>query len=142
MSLLKLKFRDNQMTNLTSSNGEKLDMKSMSSKDLDKLKGDIEDALKTYGPRMAAQAMKEISPILQKYDITIADILDFIKQRDRKKPKGSAKVKKSKSKKKSPPMFENPDDKTLTWSGKGRPPVWFREKRDGGIDPESMRIPV
>lgn len=53
-----------------------------------------------------------------------------------KKTKTKAKAVKKQSK----PVFFNPEDKTQTWTGKGRQPIWYREQIATGTDPDDMRI--
>lgn len=38
------------------------------------------------------------------------------------------------------PRYRDPKNPFNTWSGKGRPPQWFRERLDSGIAPEQMEI--
>lgn len=39
-----------------------------------------------------------------------------------------------------PPKYRNPDNRLETWSGRGRQPVWFRERIEAGQSAESMLI--
>lgn len=45
----------------------------------------------------------------------------------------SGKIKHSRQKEKSPPKFQNPDNSSETWSGKGRPPNWLIAAESRGI---------
>jgi DNA-binding protein H-NS len=38
------------------------------------------------------------------------------------------------------PRYRDPENPFNTWSGKGRPPQWFRDRVDSGIAPEDMEI--
>ncbi len=41
---------------------------------------------------------------------------------------------------KVPPKFRNPDDSTMTWTGRGKRPRWFQAALDAGRNPDSMLI--
>lgn len=49
---------------------------------------------------------------------------------------------KTKKKPSSPvnPKYRHPENDTMTWSGRGRQPAWFREAVEAGAKPESMLI--
>lgn len=36
--------------------------------------------------------------------------------------------------------FVNPENPSLTWSGRGRMPKWLSEKVKAGVDPETFRV--
>jgi DNA-binding protein H-NS len=38
------------------------------------------------------------------------------------------------------PKYRNPDDRSVTWAGKGRHPAWIKEAMEAGTDIESFRI--
>lgn len=44
----------------------------------------------------------------------------------------------------NPPMgtarYRDPQNPFNTWSGKGRPPQWFKERLESGVAPEAMEI--
>lgn len=39
-----------------------------------------------------------------------------------------------------PPMYRHPDDNTITWSGSGRTPRWFKALIDSGMSAEQLLI--
>ncbi|MFG5381901.1 H-NS family nucleoid-associated regulatory protein [Yoonia sp. R2-816] len=45
-----------------------------------------------------------------------------------------------KPKKASIPKYANPDDRTQTWTGKGRKPEWFKAAMAAGKTPEQCEI--
>ena len=36
--------------------------------------------------------------------------------------------------------YKNPDDKTQTWSGRGRQPAWFKAAIESGKSPEELSV--
>jgi DNA-binding protein H-NS len=103
-----------------------VDLGSMSREELLELAADIDDALATWTKRQSAKAFTEISEILDKYELTIEDVLGV----DRAKRSGTV----------LPPKYRNPKDPSQTWTGKGRRPKWYLEALDAGVSPEDMRI--
>ena len=47
---------------------------------------------------------------------------------------------KTKKKSLSPALYQNPDDKTQTWSGKGRKPNWLLTQLEAGKSVEDFKI--
>lgn len=37
-------------------------------------------------------------------------------------------------------VFAHPDDPNLTWSGRGRHPLWFKRLLRDGVDPETLLV--
>ncbi|HEY9038213.1 MAG TPA: H-NS histone family protein [Roseovarius sp.] len=40
----------------------------------------------------------------------------------------------------APAKYRSKDDPSLTWSGRGRPPLWIKEAQEKGVDLETLRI--
>lgn len=38
------------------------------------------------------------------------------------------------------PKYRHPDDASITWTGKGRQPDWFKQAVMGGVSPDDMLI--
>lgn len=112
----------------------KIDLKSMSRKELEKLLEDAQKALLSAQARDRRQARKAAEKAAAEFGFSLDDL-------DTEEP--SAKPRKSKGKAsgpKSPPQFANPEDKSQTWTGKGRQPNWFRRHIDAGMTPEQMKV--
>lgn len=71
-----------------------------------------------------ASLVKEILDVMQQYGITVDDLTTKapVQRRDRR-----------------PAKYANPNG-AGTWSGAGRPPKWYKDAVDQGVDPESMLI--
>ena len=48
----------------------------------------------------------------------------------------------NKARQKAPPVYQNLDDPSQTWSGRGKRPQWFTKNLANGVTDESMRIPT
>ncbi|MGJ8616004.1 MAG: H-NS family nucleoid-associated regulatory protein [Sulfitobacter sp.] len=112
-----------------------IDLKSMNSKELEKLLGEVKKALQSAKARDRRKALKAAEKAAAEWGFTLTDLSEDGKPA-KKQRKNKAKVVKPKSK----PQFANPADKTQTWTGKGRQPNWFRAEVEKGSTPDSMRI--
>mgnify|MGYP000844786416 FL=1 len=113
------------------------DLKSMTRKELEKLLADVKKALQAAQARERRAARKAAEKAAAEYGFSLNDLSDEApaakKPRKAKKAAGAPKPK-------SKPQFANPEDKSQTWTGKGRQPNWFRAQVENGADPETMRI--
>lgn len=94
----------------------KVNVDSMSRKELVKLKGEVEKALATIEKRKKAEAKKAIEDAAKKHGFSLNEIL------------GKQKT----TRKKSVAKYKNPNDPEQTWSGRGRQPVWVKEALSKG----------
>jgi DNA-binding protein H-NS len=111
-----------------------VDLKSMDQKQLTKLIKDAQKALETLQARGKRDAMRAAEKAAAEFGFSLSDLAAS----ETKEPK--ARVKKKAPKSPAKPMYANPDDKTQTWTGKGRRPNWFLVQVEKGADPESMKI--
>ncbi len=111
---------------------KKSELKSMSRKDLEKLKANIEDVLAGISAREKKDALAAAEKAAAAHGFSLAELAVAAPKKRGPKP-GKAKVK-------STPKFANPADKSQTWTGKGRQPEWFKAAIAGGAKPESMAI--
>ena len=102
----------------------KVDLKKMSEKELIKLQSDVEKALATLAESKRADALKAAEAAASKFGFSLSDVVG----------------KSGKKKKKVAAKFRNPTDKSQTWSGRGRQPVWYKEALASGKSPEDLAI--
>ena len=113
----------------------KKELKSISRKDLEKLLSYVEKALQSVKARDQRDAKKAAAKAAAQYGFSLGELSDA------EAPKKAGSKKKVKpGKKPSKPVFANLDDRTQTWTGKGRQPNWFRAQVEGGTEPASMKI--
>jgi len=110
----------------------KPDLKSMTRKELEKLKADIEKALLKVETKEKKLALAAAQKAAAAHGFSLADITATAGDT---KPK-----RKMKAKKPSVPKYRNPGDANQTWTGKGRQPDWFKSALAAGKAPESMAI--
>ncbi len=113
----------------------KPDLKSMTRKQLEKLSADIDTALARVSKKELKLARAAAEKAAKAHGFTLAEVL----------PAGSTQKGSPTKAAKTPnkpgvPKFANPDDKTQTWTGKGRRPGWFLAAMQSGKSPDELAI--
>ena len=111
-----------------------IDLKSMSRKDLEKLKARVEKALE----KVSVKEMKEARAAAEKAAAAHGFSLDELTDAPKAKKRGPKPKKGPKTK--APAKYKNPADANQTWTGKGRQPNWFKTALEKGTDPKAMEI--
>jgi DNA-binding protein H-NS len=108
----------------------KPDLKTMTRKELEKLKANVEKALAKLGANDKKAALVAAEKAAAAHGFSLADIT------------GDAAPRKAKTgpKKVSAPKYKNPGDASQTWTGKGRQPDWFKAAIAAGTTPDEMEI--
>ena len=102
----------------------KVNLKGMSEKELTKLQSDVEKALANIAESKRADALKAAEAAASKFGFSLSD---FVGTPGKKKKKVAAK-------------YQNPADKSQTWSGRGRQPIWYKEALAAGKSPDDLAI--
>ncbi len=110
------------------------ELKAMSRKELEKLLNSVSKALASAKARDQREAKKAAAKAAAEFGFSLGEIseADGIVQKKTKAKKAPRKP--------SKPAFANPEDKTQTWTGKGRQPNWYRAQIAAGVEPDAMRI--
>ena len=88
---------------------------------------EIKKAEAEYEGRKLKELRSEVEAMVAKAGFKVADLFD------------GRTVKKS-AKAKQPPKYRHPENKTVTWSGRGRQPEWFKEAINSGKTREDLSI--
>lgn len=110
----------------------KADLKSMTRKELEKLKIDVEKALEKLTEKDRKAALAAAEKAAAAHGFSLSDITSETSPKTRKAKSGPKKV--------SPPKYRNPANPEQTWTGKGRQPEWFKSALAAGTTPDSMEI--
>lgn len=111
----------------------KIDLKTLSRKELEKLHADVERELKRTIERDKKAAIAAAKKAAKEHGFELSEISDA--------PTSAKPRKKKVSKKPSAaPKYANPIDKSQTWTGKGRQPKWFKHAVTAGQNPEQLAI--
>lgn len=104
-----------------------INLDELSLAELKQLRSEVDEAIKSFEARNLAKARKEFEARAKELGITL-DMVVGVKP-DQKKKKSAAK-----------PKFRNLQDPEVTWSGRGRRPIWFVEALEAGVAEEEMKI--
>lgn len=111
-------------------------LEKMSKAELAKQKAETEARLKEiaqaeaeYDGRRIKELRSEIEEMLKKEGYSLADL--FGGKSPKKASGGGAK---------SPAKYRHPENASVTWSGRGRQPVWYKEAIAAGKTPEDLAI--
>ncbi|MBB97548.1 MAG: hypothetical protein CML68_23485 [Rhodobacteraceae bacterium] len=107
-----------------------IDLNTMTSKELEDLRGQVDQALKDAVSREKAQARQAAEKAAAEFGFSLSDVLNG---QDGAKRKVEDKTV-------SPPKYRNPDDPNQTWTGRGRKPGWFNDALANGASPEELEI--
>lgn len=110
----------------------KADLKSMTRKELEKLKTDVENAIEHVKDQERKAALAAAEKAAAAHGFSLSEITGDAGARTRKAKTGPKKV--------SPPKYRNPENHEQTWTGKGRQPEWFKSALAAGTSPDSMEI--
>ena len=102
-----------------------MDINSLSLEELKKLQKDVEKAINSFEERARKKAFAEADAIARQHGFTIEQLLD-----KSAKPQRPAVA----------PKYANPNDKSQTWTGRGRKPRWVVEALSSGKALEDLAI--
>jgi DNA-binding protein H-NS len=101
-----------------------LDLDTMTLKDLRDLRGKLDRAINSYEDRKRREALAAIEGAAREHGFNLAELTGT-------KPRRSGTV---------APKYANPNDPTMTWTGRGRKPRWVQENLEGGKQLDDLLI--
>ena len=102
-----------------------IDLNSLSLKELKALQINLTKAISDYDQRMKREAAAELEARARELGFTLDELLSV---------KGKKKTASAK------PKFAHPEDPSVTWTGRGRQPQWFRDALAAGKTEEDLAI--
>ncbi|MEO1641598.1 MAG: H-NS histone family protein, partial [Pseudomonadota bacterium] len=112
----------------------KTDLKSMSRKELEKLKSNIDKALARLDAKDKKAALAAAEKAAAAHGFLLSELAGGAAAKPGRKKPGP------KPKTASVPKYKNPSDPSQTWTGKGRQPEWFKAAIAAGTSPDKMEI--
>ena len=102
----------------------KIDLKGMNRRELTTLSSRIEKALQRLEKADKKKALEAAEAAARQHGFSLSDLTDGGKPRAKPgpKPKGGRGTGT-----KSAPKYANPDDASITWTGRGRRPDWIKK---------------
>ena len=101
------------------------DIEALSLKELKSLQKDLAKAISTYEERQKSDARSKLETIAKEMGYSLAELIDT----DVKPTRVPAAA-----------MYRHPENAALTWSGRGRKPLWFVAAIESGKSPEDMAV--
>ena len=111
----------------------KFNLKSMSRKELEKLRNDVETALNKLTDRERKAALMAAEKAAKAHGFSLSEITGDAPAAPKRKPAKKAKAP-------AAAKNANPENASQTWSGRGRQPAWFKAAMDAGTKPDQMLI--
>ena len=103
----------------------KIDLESYSLKELKKIRGDVEKAINSFEQRKLAEARSELSAKANELGYSLDDLLGAVATPKRTPAK---------------PKYRHPTEPELTWTGRGRAPLWMVELESNGKSRSELLI--
>ena len=100
-------------------------LEAMSLKELRQLQKDLAKAISTYEDRHKAEARAKLEAIAKEMGYSFAELIGV----EVKTTRAPAVAK-----------YRHPENAAVTWSGRGRKPLWFVESLEAGKAPEELAI--
>ena len=100
-------------------------LEAMSLKELRQLQKDLSKAISTYEYRHKSEARAKLEAIAKEMGYSFADLIGV----DAKATRAPAVAK-----------YRHPENAALTWSGRGRKPLWFVDALEAGKTPGELAI--
>ena len=102
-----------------------IDLSELSLKELKALSAKVEKAIETYGERQKREAVAELEAKARELGFSLSELVEAAPKKAR------AAVQ---------PKYAHPENPSLTWSGRGRQPQWFRDAIDAGRTSADLAI--
>lgn len=101
-----------------------LDLDKMALKELRDLRAKLDRAINSYEDRKRRDALAAIEEAAREHGFNLADLTGA-------KPRRTGTV---------APKYVNPEDPTMTWTGRGRKPRWVQHNLEGGKQLDDLLI--
>lgn len=112
------------------------DIKNMTRKELEKLRGQIDKQLEKIDSQDKKAALDAAEKAAKAHGFSLDQLTSGTAAPKTRAKRGTAKAVKSVN----PPKYRNPENAEQTWTGKGRRPEWIKAAQDKGVDIETMAI--
>ncbi|MCB1356838.1 MAG: H-NS histone family protein [Maritimibacter sp.] len=117
----------------------KTDLKQMTRKQLEKLRGDVDAALKALDAKDKKAALKAAQAAAKAHGFSL-DELTTGKPGEKPAPRARKARKNDDGRAKVAPKYRSPSDPEQTWSGRGRAPGWMVAHLEAGGQKDDLAI--
>lgn len=109
-----------------------MDLSSLNVAELQSLQRDITAQIELRKQAERNNVLAQITQLAEQSGFGLEELLEAQKQRKGKVGKGTGRT--------AAPKFRHPEDAEITWSGRGKPPRWFKAYTEAGNDADSLLI--
>lgn len=102
----------------------KINLEKLSLEELKELEKDVSKAIKSFEQRRKKEALAAVEAAAREFGFSLSELNGL-----KTKPAKATAVK-----------YRHPENPSLTWSGRGRKPVWFKEAVESGKTEEELLI--
>lgn len=102
-----------------------IDLEELDLKELNDLRSKVDRAISNYETRRKRAAMNKLEETAREYGFSLTELAAEVKG-----GRGGPVA----------PKYANPADSTVTWTGRGRQPVWVREHLEAGGKLDDLAI--
>ncbi len=106
-----------------------MDLSTLDFAELLQLKNDVDVEVRRREVEEKAKAKKQILEIAKAYGFSVEDVLG-----------GKVAAAAASGRKPVEVKYRHPNDESLTWTGRGRKPLWVVALLDSGIELDSLRV--
>ena len=103
-----------------------INIKEMTLSELKGLYKHVTKAIDSYEARQKQQALDELEAKARELGFSLSELTGTYGLKSKQKS--------------GQPKYRHPDDATITWTGKGRQPDWFKQAVTGGVSPDDLLI--
>ena len=107
----------------------KINLEKLSLDELEALEKDVAKAIKGFESKKRKEALAAAEAAAKKAGFKLVELVG-----------GSKAPKKSSKRPASPAKYKHPENPELTWSGRGRQPVWYKEAIEAGTSEKDLLI--
>lgn len=103
-----------------------INLEEMNLSELKSLQRQVAKLIESYEARQKGYALAELEAKAKELGFSLSELTGVSGPKAKRK---SAK-----------PKYHHPDDASITWTGKGRQPDWFKKAVMGGVSPDDLLI--
>ena len=103
-----------------------IDLDTLSLKELKRLQRDVAKAITTFEDRQKADARAKVEALAKELGFSLAELIGTEGVKSIRAPVAA--------------KYRHPENEGITWSGRGRRPLWFVAALDAGKSPEDLAV--
>ncbi|MDX5400915.1 MAG: H-NS histone family protein [Rhodobacterales bacterium] len=103
-----------------------IDIDNLSLAELKVLQKKVAKAIEGYEERQKTQALAALEAKAREMGFSLSELTGAPQGKGKRKP--------------AAPKYRHPEDPSVTWTGKGRQPAWFKSAVTSGVSPDDLLV--